>query len=62
MRRPKFHYPHHIDHANKRVWIHVASGWPTCMAVPRWMDKYFYHLEGYEGSLCTEQHLTDLKK
>jgi len=61
-RRPKFPYPHYVDHESKKVWVYVASGWPTVMALPMWMDKYFYDLKGYKGSLCTEQFLTDLKK
>ena len=61
-RQRKFGYPHHIDHENKTVWIYVASGWPTCMAVPHWMRRYFSHLEGYTGSLCSEKFLNDLKQ
>lgn len=60
-RRPKFPYPYHIDHQSKKVWFYVASGWPTCMAIPHWMKEYFSDLEDYKGSLCTEQFLTDLK-
>lgn len=59
-RPPKFPHPHYIDHEGKTVYIYVASGWPTVMAMPLWMDKYFP--EGYRGSLCTLNFIESLKK
>jgi len=60
-RRPKFDHPHFIDHKRKAVWMYVASGWPTVMAVPKWMNHYFYDLENYEGRLCSQNYLDTLK-
>ena len=56
-KRPNFPFPHFVDHRSKHVYIHVASGWPTVMAVPIWMKKYFYDLDGYKGSLCSKKFL-----
>jgi hypothetical protein len=55
-----FPYPHYVDHENKTVWMYVASGWPTVMAIPQWMKHYFP--EGYRGSLCTLNFIKSLKK
>ena len=40
----------------------LPQGWPTVMAVPKWMNHYFYDLENYEGRLCSQNyHLDTLK-
>ena len=56
-KRLKFPWPHHVNEETKTVYTHVASGWPTVMAVPQKVNEFY---PGYESKLCSLDYLTAL--
>jgi hypothetical protein len=47
-----FRFPHVVDEAKKEVWVYVASGFPTTLAVPHLMKSNF---QGYKSCLCNRE-------
>ena len=58
-KKKKFPWPHHIDEETKVVSVHVASGWPTVMIIPKKVEQYF---PGYESRLVSKEYLDKLDK
>ena len=56
-KRLKFPWPHHVNEETRTVYTHVASGWPTVMAVPQKVNEFY---PGYESKLCSLDYLTAL--
>ena len=32
--------PHYLDEKNKQVVFHIKGGFPTTMAIPKWMKRF----------------------
>ena len=47
-----FRFPHVVDEVKKEVWVYVASGFPTTLAVPHLMKSNF---PGYKSCLCNRE-------
>ena len=45
----RFRFPHFVNEEKKEVWIYVASGSPTTLAVQHLMK---IHYPGYKSCLC----------
>ena len=58
VRKKQFPFPHHIDEDCKTVYVHVVSGYPTVMIVPKKVEEYF---PGYKSCLVSEVFLEELK-
>ena len=56
-KRRKFPWPHFVNEDTKTVYTHVASGWPTVMAVPQTVEEYY---PGYESKLVSLEYLEEL--
>jgi len=52
VRNKGFPFHHLVIEDEKFVWVYVESGFPTTLAVPQLMKKYF---PNYEYSLCRRQ-------
>ena len=58
MKVVNFPWDHWVDEENKEVWVHIPSGYPTVLGIPRAINRMF---PGYKGSLCTANFLQSLK-
>ena len=47
-----FRFPHIVNEEKKEVWIYIASGFPTTLAVPHLMK---IHYPGYKSCLCNRE-------
>ncbi len=47
-----FRFPHVLNEEKKEVWIYIASGFPSTLAVPHLMK---IHYPGYKGCLCNRE-------
>ncbi len=47
-----FRFPHHVNEEKKEVWVFVASGFPSTLAVPYLMK---IHYPGYKSCLCNKE-------
>ena len=47
-----FRFPHFIDEEKKEVWIYIASGFPSTLAVPHLMKIHYPH---YKSCLCNRE-------
>ena len=56
-KRLKYPWPHFVNEDTKTVYTHVASGYPTVMAVPQKVEEFY---PGYESKLCSLDYLTAL--
>ncbi len=45
----RFRFPHFVNEEKKEVWIYIASGFPTTLAVQHLMK---IHYPGYKSCLC----------
>ena len=57
-KKRKYPWPHHVNEETKTVYTHVASGWPTVMAVPQKVEEYFG--SEYESKLVSLDYLEEL--
>lgn len=58
MKKPNFPWDYFLDEENKEVWVHIPGGYPTTLALPRFIQRDF---PGYKGNLCTLNFLTSLR-
>ena len=56
-RKKKFPWPHYVNEETKTVYVYVASGWPTVMAVPQKVQEFY---PGYESKLVSQDYLSEL--
>ena len=47
-----FRFPHVINEEKREVWVYIASGFPTTLAVPHLME---IHYPGYKSCLCNKE-------
>ena len=47
-----FRFPHIVNEEKMEVWIYIASGFPTILAVPHLMK---IHYPGYKSCLCNRE-------
>nr|HAD51504.1 hypothetical protein [Algoriphagus sp.] len=47
-----FPFPHIVLEDKKQVWIYIASGFPTTLAVPIFMKRSY---PNYETCLCNKE-------
>jgi len=47
-----FRFPHIVIEENKEVWIYIASGYPTTLAIGPLMK---IHYPGYKSCLCNKE-------
>ena len=47
-----FRFPHIVKEENKEVWVYIASGFPTTLAVSPLMK---IHYPGYKSCLCNKE-------
>ena len=47
-----FRFPHVVDEEKKEVWVYIASGFPTTLAVPHLMKINY---PGYKSNLCNRE-------
>lgn len=57
-KRSKFPWPHHVNEETKTVYTYVASGWPTVMAVPQTVEKFY---PGYTSKLVSQDYISELQ-
>tara|TARA_B100000287_G_scaffold185130_1_gene175073 strand:+ start:394 stop:627 length:234 start_codon:yes stop_codon:yes gene_type:complete len=50
--KTSFRFPHVVNEEKKEVWIYIASGFPTTLAVPHLIK---IHYPGYKGCLCNRE-------
>lgn len=53
----KFPWEHFVDEKNKVVFVHVPGGYPTTLATPKVVSRFF---PGYTPKLCTQTYLQTL--
>jgi len=58
MKKFKFPWDYFVDEEHQEVWVHIPGGYPTTLALPIAIQKYF---PGYKGNLCTKNFLTSLR-
>ena len=56
-KRLKYPWPHFVNEETKTVYTHVASGFPTVMAVPQKVQEFY---PGYESKLVSLEYLEQL--
>ena len=44
-------WPHRVDDDKKEVYVYVESGWPTVMAIPQIVERYY---PGYKACLVSK--------
>ena len=47
-----FRFPHIVNEENKEVWVYIASGFPSTLAVSPLMK---IHYPGYKSCLCNKK-------
>ena len=47
-----FRFPHIVMEDKKEVWVYIASGYPTVLAVPILMKR---HYPDYKSCLCNRE-------
>ena len=47
-----FRFPHVVIEDKKEVWVYIASGFPTTLAVPHLMKINY---PGYKSNLCNRE-------
>ena len=47
-----FRFPHVVIEEKKEVWVYIASGFPSTLAVSPLMN---IHYPGYKSFLCTKE-------
>ena len=47
-----FRFPHFVIEEKKEVWVYIASGFPSTLAVPHLMK---IHYPGYKSCLCNRE-------
>ena len=47
-----FRFPHVVNEEKKEVWVYIASGFPTTLAVPQLMK---IHYPNYKSCLCNRE-------
>ena len=52
-----FFFPHIVIEDKKEIWIYVASGFPTTLAVPILMKRYY---PNYESCICNKETFLSL--
>ena len=52
-----FRFPHIVKDDKKEVWIYIASGFPTTLAVTHLMK---IHYPGYKSCLCNKETFINL--
>ena len=50
--KTSFRFPHIVNEEKKEVWVYIASGFPTTLAVPHLMK---IHYPGYKSCLCNRE-------
>ncbi len=50
--KPNFRFPHVVIQDKKEVWVYIASGFPTTLAVTPLMK---IHYPGYKSCLCNKE-------
>ena len=56
-KKPEFPFPHVVDHQGQRVW--VRASYPTGMAVPLYIDRFY---KGCSWYLASEEMFESLKE
>lgn len=56
-RHKKFPWEHYVDEETKTVYVCIPGGYPTTLALPLIISKFFPE---YEGKLCTKNFLLSL--
>ena len=54
-----FPWEHFVDEPSKTVYVHIPGGYPTTLALPILITKYF---PDYKGSICTSNFIQKLKE
>lgn len=54
-----FPWDYYVDEPGKTVYVCIPGGYPTTLALPRLIARYF---PDYKGSLCTSNFLAKLKE
>ena len=47
-----FRFPHFVNEEKKEVWVYIASGFPSTLAVPHLMK---IHYPDYKSCLCNRE-------
>jgi hypothetical protein len=50
--KTSFRFPHVVNEEEKEVWVFIASGFPSTLAVPHLMK---IHYPGYKSCLCNRE-------
>ena len=52
-----FRFPHIVNEEKKEVFVYIASGFPSTLAIPHLMK---IHYPGYKSCICSKETFIDL--
>ena len=58
MKVVNFPWDYYINEEHNEIWVHIPGGYPSTLALPLAIERFF---PGYRGNLCSESFLKSLK-